>query len=287
MFSDNIFALRNYAVVLKKPFIFGGTSHAERTRVLHAFKHNPQVARCCTALLGCKHEDKSCKWLPALKLPQCSWSSCMQASAKHHCTDMSLNAMCRHSSVCPTKSVWAHASSALHLKCIYPDTNSHYQTAIQGPGKLMQLVSQHTGTSFARCTWPGCTWASCCVQEYIGLYAQVNTVFLSKVGDNSIDIPEANVLIQISSHAGSRRQEAQRLGRILRAKKAKPGTDLRLLLAAAVSGAHLSLAFVSVWTMMAGTTDTVRQLVSLSCSWPTNRSSCHLGSASWIRFVSS
>ncbi|CAI9099949.1 OLC1v1036850C1 [Oldenlandia corymbosa var. corymbosa] len=47
---------------------------------------------------------------------------------------------------------------------------------------------------------------------------QVNTIFLSKVGDNSIDIPEANVIIQISSHAGSRRQEAQRLGRILRAK---------------------------------------------------------------------
>lgn len=47
---------------------------------------------------------------------------------------------------------------------------------------------------------------------------EINTVFLSKVGDNSIDIPEANVIIQISSHAGSRRQEAQRLGRILRAK---------------------------------------------------------------------
>ena len=46
----------------------------------------------------------------------------------------------------------------------------------------------------------------------------LNTIFLSKVGDNSIDIPEANVIIQISSHAGSRRQEAQRLGRILRAK---------------------------------------------------------------------
>lgn len=41
---------------------------------------------------------------------------------------------------------------------------------------------------------------------------------LIQVGDNSIDIPEANVIIQISSHAGSRRQEAQRLGRILRAK---------------------------------------------------------------------
>ena len=56
-------------------------------------------------------------------------------------------------------------------------------------------------------------------------FSQVNTVFLSKVGDNSLDIPEANCLIQISSHAGSRRQEAQRLGRILRAKKARSGTS--------------------------------------------------------------
>lgn len=47
---------------------------------------------------------------------------------------------------------------------------------------------------------------------------QLNTVLLSKVGDTSIDIPEANVLIQVSSHYGSRRQEAQRLGRILRPK---------------------------------------------------------------------
>jgi DNA excision repair protein ERCC-3 len=47
----------------------------------------------------------------------------------------------------------------------------------------------------------------------------VNTLFLSKVGDTSIDLPEATCLIQISSHYGSRRQEAQRLGRILRAKR--------------------------------------------------------------------
>ncbi|KAH8100911.1 DNA helicase [Cristinia sonorae] len=47
----------------------------------------------------------------------------------------------------------------------------------------------------------------------------VNTIFLSKVGDTSIDLPEATCLIQISSHFGSRRQEAQRLGRILRAKR--------------------------------------------------------------------
>jgi DNA excision repair protein ERCC-3 len=45
-----------------------------------------------------------------------------------------------------------------------------------------------------------------------------NVIFLSKVGDTSIDIPEANVVIQISAHFGSKRQEAQRLGRILRPK---------------------------------------------------------------------
>eukprot|EP01137_Pigoraptor_chileana_P026324 Opistho-2@97130 len=51
------------------------------------------------------------------------------------------------------------------------------------------------------------------------LEAGIRTIFISKVGDNSFDLPEANVLIQVSSHYGSRRQEAQRLGRILRAKK--------------------------------------------------------------------
>ncbi|KAL8672731.1 MAG: hypothetical protein Q9168_002821 [Polycauliona sp. 1 TL-2023] len=48
---------------------------------------------------------------------------------------------------------------------------------------------------------------------------RVNTIFLSKIGDTSLDLPEATCLIQISSHYGSRRQEAQRLGRILRAKR--------------------------------------------------------------------
>ena len=45
-----------------------------------------------------------------------------------------------------------------------------------------------------------------------------NTVLISKVGDTSIDLPEANVIIQVASHFGARRQEAQRLGRILRPK---------------------------------------------------------------------
>ncbi|TPX68725.1 hypothetical protein SpCBS45565_g02880 [Spizellomyces sp. 'palustris'] len=89
VFSDNVFALKHYAMKLNKPYIYGGTSPAERMRVLHQFQHNPAI----------------------------------------------------------------------------------------------------------------------------------NTIFLSKVGDTSIDLPEATCLVQVSSHYGSRRQEAQRLGRILRAKQ--------------------------------------------------------------------
>ncbi|RKP27898.1 DNA repair helicase rad25 [Syncephalis pseudoplumigaleata] len=89
VFSDNVYALREYALLLKKPYIYGGTGQTERMNILHQFQHNPAL----------------------------------------------------------------------------------------------------------------------------------NTMFLSKVGDTSIDLPEATCLIQISSHYGSRRQEAQRLGRILRAKR--------------------------------------------------------------------
>ena len=45
-----------------------------------------------------------------------------------------------------------------------------------------------------------------------------STICLSKVGDNAIDLPNANVIVQINSFFASRRQEAQRLGRILRPK---------------------------------------------------------------------
>ncbi|KZV97447.1 DNA helicase [Exidia glandulosa HHB12029] len=57
------------------------------------------------------------------------------------------------------------------------------------------------------------------ILQHFQFHPNVNTIFLSKVGDTSIDLPEATCLIQISAHFGSRRQEAQRLGRILRAKR--------------------------------------------------------------------
>lgn len=43
-------------------------------------------------------------------------------------------------------------------------------------------------------------------------YSLFSPNIVSQVGDTSIDLPEATCLIQISSHFGSRRQEAQRLG---------------------------------------------------------------------------
>ncbi|KAL8303843.1 hypothetical protein RB594_002924 [Gaeumannomyces avenae] len=57
------------------------------------------------------------------------------------------------------------------------------------------------------------------ILELFRSHPETNTLFLSKIGDTSLDLPEATCLIQISSQYGSRRQEAQRLGRILRAKR--------------------------------------------------------------------
>ncbi|HJM55701.1 MAG TPA: DNA repair helicase XPB [Planctomycetota bacterium] len=47
---------------------------------------------------------------------------------------------------------------------------------------------------------------------------EVSTLVVSKVGNFAIDLPDANVAIQISGTFGSRQEEAQRLGRILRPK---------------------------------------------------------------------
>jgi len=47
----------------------------------------------------------------------------------------------------------------------------------------------------------------------------VRALMVSKVGNFAIDLPDANILIQISGTFGSRQEEAQRLGRVLRPKK--------------------------------------------------------------------
>ncbi|MCC6190433.1 MAG: DEAD/DEAH box helicase [Anaerolineales bacterium] len=48
---------------------------------------------------------------------------------------------------------------------------------------------------------------------------EVACLVVSKVGNFAVDLPDANVLIQVSGTFGSRQEEAQRLGRILRPKR--------------------------------------------------------------------
>jgi DNA excision repair protein ERCC-3 len=49
-------------------------------------------------------------------------------------------------------------------------------------------------------------------------HGELRQLILSKVGNFAIDLPDAHVLIQVSGTFGSRQEEAQRLGRILRPK---------------------------------------------------------------------
>ncbi|MCU0312426.1 MAG: DEAD/DEAH box helicase [Acidimicrobiales bacterium] len=57
-------------------------------------------------------------------------------------------------------------------------------------------------------------------QELFDLFrsGEVSTLVVSKVANFSLDLPEASVAIQVSGSFGSRQEEAQRLGRILRPK---------------------------------------------------------------------
>lgn len=49
-------------------------------------------------------------------------------------------------------------------------------------------------------------------------HGELHSIVLSKVGNFAIDLPDADVLVQVSGMFGSRQEEAQRLGRILRPK---------------------------------------------------------------------
>ena len=64
-----------------------------------------------------------------------------------------------------------------------------------------------------------------CTRLYLIHYPAIPSHHLVTSGDTALDLPEANVIIQVSSHFGGRRQEAQRLGRILRPKANPTGND--------------------------------------------------------------
>ena len=54
---------------------------------------------------------------------------------------------------------------------------------------------------------------------------------VSKVANFSVDLPEATVAIQVSGSFGSRQEEAQRLGRLLRPKESGLSANFYTLVA--------------------------------------------------------
>ena len=53
---------------------------------------------------------------------------------------------------------------------------------------------------------------------------EIRVLVVSRVANFAIDLPDASVLVQVAGTFASRQEEAQRLGRILRPKPAKPGS---------------------------------------------------------------
>ncbi len=54
---------------------------------------------------------------------------------------------------------------------------------------------------------------------------RIRTLVLSKVGNFALDLPDASVMIQVSGTFGSRQEEAQRMGRLLRPKAPGQGAQ--------------------------------------------------------------
>jgi DNA excision repair protein ERCC-3 len=128
----------------------------------------------------------------------------------------------------------------LRMEYAIAEEREKYRISAENPRKLEvldQLVAKHTNDQVliigqylnqldlvaARFHAPLITGKTP-VREREKLYAafregDIRLLVVSKVANFSIDLPDANVAIQISGTFGSRQEEAQRLGRILRPKE--------------------------------------------------------------------
>ncbi|MBN1873178.1 MAG: DEAD/DEAH box helicase [Anaerolineae bacterium] len=130
-------------------------------------------------------------------------------------------------------------TEAQRLEYIMAEKNQKYRVAADNPEKLDimdRLLKYHAGDRILiigmyleqleriakRYDYPIITGKTT-VREREKLYeafrsGEITTLVVSKVANFSIDLPDASVAIQISGTFGSRQEEAQRLGRILRPK---------------------------------------------------------------------
>lgn len=135
---------------------------------------------------------------------------------------------------------------ARRLQYAVAEPREKYRIAAENPAKLdvlLQLVDQHAGDQVliigqylrqikavhrtlrvARALDAPLITGQTPVEERERLFeafraGEVSPLVVSKVANFAIDLPDANVAIQISGTYGSRQEEAQRLGRILRPKE--------------------------------------------------------------------
>jgi DNA excision repair protein ERCC-3 len=128
----------------------------------------------------------------------------------------------------------------LRMEYAVAETRQKYRVAAENPAKfqvLDQLLAKHPDDQVLiigmyldqlkqlaeKYGYPIITGKTA-VRERRKLYNQfregaITRLIVSKVGNFAIDLPDANVMIQISGTFGSRQEEAQRLGRILRPKR--------------------------------------------------------------------
>ncbi len=128
----------------------------------------------------------------------------------------------------------------MRLDYALADGQERYRLAAENPRKLdvlAKLVEKHSQDSILiigmylsqlqhiarEYHWPLITGQTG-VRERQRLYdafrrGEIRCLVVSKVGNFAIDLPDANVAIQVSGTFGSRQEEAQRLGRILRPKE--------------------------------------------------------------------
>jgi len=121
------------------------------------------------------------------------------------------------------------------------DKRRKYRVAAENPRKeevVREILERHEGDhiliiggylsqlrSLARATGAPLITGQVPSSERERLYdrfrkGDIRLLVVSKVANFAVDLPEANVAIQVSGTFGSRQEEAQRLGRILRPKEA-------------------------------------------------------------------
>jgi DNA excision repair protein ERCC-3 len=130
--------------------------------------------------------------------------------------------------------------SALRERYVTADLRNKYRIAAENPKKLpliRKLLSQHEGDQvliigqyveqlerIAEELQAPLITGKTPQMERDHLYqkfrtGEINRLIVSKVANFAIDLPDANVAIQVSGTFGSRQEEAQRLGRIIRPKQ--------------------------------------------------------------------